>query len=191
MPARWLIVPFEKIESLVPKKGVIVDLGCGEGVMACLLAISSPKRKVIGIDINSDKIELAKSLNRSLPNVSFKKQSALEELPRTSAFILSDFLHHLPKKDHSLLFKSMKSKLENNGVILIKEIDTEDKIRAKVSRLFDLLFYPNDKINFLSSIDLKKNLIDLGFNVKIIKLKKWFPGSTTLFVCTNATGRSF
>ena len=46
---RPLIIPFDIIEKHVPKKGTIVDLGCGFGIFANFLAIQSDDRKVIGI----------------------------------------------------------------------------------------------------------------------------------------------
>ncbi len=183
MPLRWLIVPFGKIESFLPKSGLIIDLGCGEGVMATFLALSSSKRKVIGIDTNAQKINLAKGLTKSIKNLSFEKKDALLPLSHAAGFILSDFLHHLPKEKHNFLFTNIYKALNEGGVMVIKEIDTNDKIRSKISRFFDFLFYPQDKINFLDSRSLTGTLKRLGFKVQIIKEKKLFPGSTNLYIC--------
>ena len=40
------------VERYVPKKGFIVDLGCGHGLFACVLRESSPTRRVLGIDLD-------------------------------------------------------------------------------------------------------------------------------------------
>lgn len=183
MPLRWLIVPFAKIESFIPKSGLIIDLGCGEGVMATAIALASPQRKVLGLDTNPNKIKLAKNLTKNIPNLSFEKKDALAWLPSARAFILSDFLHHLPREKHHQLFANIYKALDARGVMVIKEIDSRDKFRSKISRLFDFLFYPGDRINFLDSQKLVTTLEKLGFKVEILKERKYFPGSTNLFIC--------
>lgn len=183
MPARWLIVPFSQIESYLPKRGTIVDIGCGEGVMATFTALESKKRKVIGLDINKNKIRLAKSIGRKISNLKFKKGNVLtDDLPSADGFILSDFLHHLPASDHHILLKRIFESLKKDGVIIIKEIDLQDGARAMVSRFFDFVFYPFQKVDFINSDILKNFLTTIGARTSIIKVKKWFPGSTTLFI---------
>lgn len=183
MPARWLIVPFSQIESHLPKKGTIVDIGCGEGVMATFAALESNKRKVIGLDINQNKISLAKSIGKKISNLEFRQINVLtEDLPSADGFILSDFLHHLPASKHQGLLKRIVSKLKPDGIIVIKEIDLNDGARAKISRFFDFIFYPFQKVDFIKSNNLKDYLSTIGVTTSIIKVKKWFPGSTTLFI---------
>lgn len=185
MPSRWAIVPFEQIESFLPDKGLIIDVGCGEGVMATLLAVSSKKRKVLGIDIDQNKINLGKTIAGKISNLSFQEKNVLKEkLPSTKGFVLSDFLHHIPKSQHKILLKRLVASLATSGVIVIKEIDVNDGVRSKISRFFDLLFYPGQKVNFVNSLDLTNFLKSLGLKVSLIKSKRWFPGSTTLFICT-------
>lgn len=184
MPARWAIVPFGQIESYFPKNGLIIDIGCGEGVLATLLAISSKKRKVEGYDINQDKINLGQSIAQRIPNLSFQRKNVLKEnLPKAAGFVLSDFLHHIPEEQHKSLLKRIVEATDKNGIIVIKEIDLADGIRSKISRFFDFLFYPGQNVSFINSQDLANFLKSLGLKVDLIKTQKWFPGSTTLFIC--------
>lgn len=184
MPARWLIVPFEEIEKRVPKSGVIIDVGCGEGVLATLLAISSKNREIIGIDTNPQKIKLALLATGKIENVTFKLQDALSKnLPKSNAYVLSDFIHHVPDSVHKRLFENLIKNLEKSGVIIIKEIDLEDRLRSKISGFFDFIFYPLQKVYFTKTEDLGKFFKRRGLKVKITKSKQWFPGSTTLIIC--------
>ena len=184
MPARWLIVPIEQIESYLPKNGLIIDVGCGEGVMATLLAIKSSKRKDLGIDINKNKINLAKKVSSQISNLTFEQKDAFSKnLPKANGLVLSDFLHHLPSERHEELLSSLSNILNKSGAMVIKEIDLKDGIRSKMSRLFDFIFYPTEKVNFVNSDYLANFLTKLGLKVRVIKVKKWFPGSTTLFIC--------
>ena len=67
--------PFEQVEKLVPKKGLVLDLGCGDGFLANYLAISGPERKVIGVDLNKDRIKHAQ---KGLTNTKFLHGDALK-----------------------------------------------------------------------------------------------------------------
>lgn len=183
MPARWAIVPFSLIESYMPKNGVIIDLGTGEGVMATHLALSSSRRRVIGLDLNRQKVYLAKRLTKNISNITFEVKDATKGLPGANGFVLSDFLHHVPKSKHGALLKSIYNSLNAKGVMVIKEIDTNNKLRARISRIFDFMFYPNETINFLNADSLIRTLTKIGFKVEILNVKKWFPGSTVLFIC--------
>lgn len=184
MPARWAIVPFEKINSYLPKKGLIFDIGCGEGILTTLLAISSSERIAVGIDINSKKINLGKEIASKIPNLSFKLQDVFsKDFPKVQGFVLSDFLHHIPSSKHNLLLRKLEGSLAKKGIIVIKEVDLKDSVRSKVSRFFDFLFYPGEKVSFISADKLTDFLTDLGLSIQVIKVKKWFPGSTTLFIC--------
>ncbi len=73
----------------------ILDVGCGGGDFAYLLAKRFPRSKVVGIDIDSGAIERA-STHFSLPNLSFKKTD-LNKIPVNSYDVVSATLvcHHL------------------------------------------------------------------------------------------------
>ncbi|MBU6424157.1 MAG: hypothetical protein KGQ88_09005, partial [Chloroflexi bacterium] len=53
--ARWAVhgraflSDLARIEEYVPRHGFIVDLGCGDGLFANLLAETSPRRRVLGL----------------------------------------------------------------------------------------------------------------------------------------------
>src|SRR5690606_15650741 len=45
--------------SLLPRNGQIVDIGCGYGFMAMSLGLVSSQRKVLGVDYDTEKIAVA------------------------------------------------------------------------------------------------------------------------------------
>lgn len=184
MPLRWLINPFAQISSHMPKTGNIVDLGCGEGVLAVLLAIDSPKRKVLGIDNNIDKINLGKSIAKNIPNLQFLLQDILKvKLTTADGFVLTDFIHHTPPKNHKEILENIAKATKKGGVLVIKEVDTSEFLRSKMARIWDFIFYPKDKTYYWHSKKLAKLLETLGYKVEIKRVIRYFPSSSTLFIC--------
>jgi len=65
---RYFHAPYKLTERLVPKKGKIMDLGCGYGFFANLLGLSSPEREVLGVELSARKLQYA---DRGIKNVTF------------------------------------------------------------------------------------------------------------------------
>lgn len=177
---RTLILPLREIDLALPKTGKIIDLGCGQGIIATYLS-QTKSRKVIGID--ADGSRLPKSSQKNL--VFIKKDLRGINLSKINGAVTSDLLHHLEPKEQKELIKKVYLALEKEGVLIIKEIDTGEIVRSKLSRIWDFILYPKDKIYFNSAVNLKNFLKKTGFSlIKISRPCRLFPGSTTLFICT-------
>lgn len=174
---RSQILPLKEIDDVVPKSGKILDLGCGQGVIASYLA-KVKSRQVIGVD--NDRKRLLKS---NFQNLKFEFEDIRKyPLIGTTAIIISDVLHHLNYQDQKKLLSKIAKSLKRDGILLIKEIDTGEFIRSSLSRFWDFVFYQKDKIYYHNSDDLKKKLEKLGFTTTITRPTRLFPGSTTLLV---------
>lgn len=180
----WLW-PFTDINSALPKMGTIIDLGCGDGLVAYYLAQHGPRRQVVGIDLDPDKINHARSLKPRLPNLRFiVADIARVDLRQVQGCLVSDVLHHLPKKHQLQLLHHISHQLKSGVICVIKEADTNDFIRSRLTRLWDWLLYPHDQINYYASQTLIKLMRQLRFSVKFMPLRRFFPGSVNLFICT-------
>lgn len=175
---RFWMLPLAQINDLIPKKGTVVDLGCGEGVTVKYLA-KIKTRKIIGVDNNAKRLQKSNQKNLKFELADIRKYQPKD----ANAIIISDVLHHINYEDQkNLLAKSFKS-LKKGGVLLIKEIDSREFVRSRLSRFWDFVFYPRDKIYYQNSKDFKRYLQDFGFKVTITRPSRFFPGSTTLFLC--------
>ncbi len=179
---RPLILPSEAINQALPQVGKIIDLGCGQGLLAKYLA-SVPTRNVVGVDLDQKRMRQTKRKNLSFIRADIRTFN----LAGANGAVLSDVLHHLSKNDQQLLLKNIAKTLKKDGVLVLKEIDTKEFIRSKLSRLWDFVLYPQDKIYFSSAVHFRKTLEGLGFYVEITRPSRLFPGSTTLFICTKQT----
>ncbi|OGD91419.1 hypothetical protein A3D81_01310 [Candidatus Curtissbacteria bacterium RIFCSPHIGHO2_02_FULL_40_17] len=175
---RSLMLPLAEIDKALPKQGVIVDLGCGEGVIAKYLA-RRKTRKVIGVDNSQKRLQNSTQTNLTfvLGDIRSYRLKALD------AIVISDVLHHLSYKDQKKLLVKIASNLKKGGIFVIKEIDAGEFIRSRLSRIWDFAFYPKDKIYYQHSNNLGNFLRSLGFNLKIARASRVFPGSTTLYIC--------
>lgn len=173
------MIPLQQIDDALPQHGLILDLGCGEGAISNFLA-AKKTRNVIGIDI--DKKRVQRSYQK---NLKFIHGDAIKfNVKSVDGIVISDVLHHINFQDQEKLLENISRNLKKGGVVVIKEIDTGEFIRSWLSRFWDFVFYPMDKIYFSNSKDLSSKLTKLGFSVKIKRENLFFPGSTTLYICT-------
>jgi uncharacterized protein len=180
--------PFNEIEKNVPKSGTITDLGCGEGILTNFLAISSFKRKLVGIEIDKERINQA---NKGIPNVSFKYGDVTKiEIPKSDVIIFSHLLHHLSsyKKQEDLINTSLKS-LKKDGYLIIVEVDTKPFLKYLISLLTDYLLVPwlfdrkiYEKAYFRNSSEWTQLFQKYSLKVKILRADRGRPFSHVIYL---------
>src|SRR5213593_3202151 len=69
------------VERYVPNKGFIVDLGCGHGLFACVLREASPTRRVLGIDLDPRKIDVARGAIQDTQWLRFEVGDIVADVP--------------------------------------------------------------------------------------------------------------
>jgi 2-polyprenyl-3-methyl-5-hydroxy-6-metoxy-1,4-benzoquinol methylase len=107
----------ETLQDKLPAGAVVLDVGCGNGVISRNLGKHG--FNVYGIDISDKTIEKARSLN-TLPNVRFDVLSA-EQLVASgrqyNAIICSEVLEHL--NDPGSLLRVLNDSLHDDGVLIV------------------------------------------------------------------------
>ena len=88
------------VERFVPRNGFIVDLGCGHGLFACLLREASATRRVLGIDLDPRKIDVARSAVRDTQWLRFEVGDIVRDPPpHCDAITIVDVLYLLKFED--------------------------------------------------------------------------------------------
>jgi len=181
---RWKLCPFEKIESYLPKSGLILDLGCGYGLLANFLILKFDKRRVIGIDDSKTRLNIAKKTIRGRKNIEFIKKNICNfNLPVCQGAVISDFLHHLPEKVSAELLKKIYRSLDKKGRFILQEVDRKPCWKYLTTLTIDRILNPGQKLNYQPAKYWQKLLKEVGFNVKIIPAHKGLPLADVIFIC--------
>jgi SAM-dependent methyltransferase len=180
---RFLICPFESVESHIPKNGKIADVGCGTGLFAFYLALSSKSREIYGIDLNKKRIERALELKDGVGNVHFEAGDVRSaHLPKCDAFTMVDLLHHLPFSAQEKLIRQVFDLLPSGGVFVVKDLGARPVWKAWWNAFHDFVM-TREKVYVRRIDDLKSVLESVGFSVELVDLRKWFiPYNHVLFV---------
>ena len=179
---------YELYNRLLPDSGKIVDIGCGYGFMSQMLAMLNEQREIVGIDYDNGKIEVASHCYRKPANVQFEVADITQyPLPEADAFVLSDVLHYLPLSDQKEVLRQCAVKLNEGGILLIREGDKDYADRHSRTRLTEFFSTKimrfnkvSNRLAFLSGKDLEAICTDLGLSFELAD--KASSTSNSLFV---------
>lgn len=190
---RWLLCPLLRIAEYVPRDGVIVDVGCGHGLFAQLLARQSASRQIIGFDLDAAKIELAQQLtaeSAGLPNLSFRVQDVSQaSVPPAAAVTILDVFYLVPYAAQEKLLADCAAKLKSGGVIVLKEIAESPRWKFAANWLEESLMVRILKLTagegafyFRSRADWQALLTRLGLQVETIAIDRGYYHSHVLYI---------
>lgn len=168
---KFFLFPFIKLETLVPKKGFIIDLGCSHGLLANFLGLTSNEREILGVEMNENRLKFA---NIGIKNTKFRAGDITKiNIPQADCIIFTHVLHHLfTYEEQERLLKFCYEKLKPGGKLIICEVNRYPKWKYLISLIADKVLYPFEKINFLLIENLKVLLEKMNFNVEIIPMDK-------------------
>jgi len=180
---RMILSPIVEIEGYVPKKGSILDLGCGSGIFANILSVGSPERKVFGVDLSVGRIKTARKLSKGNPNLKFMTGDVnATPFERFEIVTLVDLLHHMPYDEQDALVKKIYDKLDEDDVLIIKDLE-------KAPCWKYIFHYIQDSIScrarlyFRSAGEMRELLENTGFQVETVSLAGGYPHPHVLYSC--------
>lgn len=185
---RWWTAPFETLEPLVPQVGPVLEIGCGHGLFSTFLALRSRARSVRGIDIDADKIELAGAAIAGLEPG--EVDLAMEHRPDGdvpmilggwAAIVVVDVLYLLSPDARRDLVRRAVDALAPDGVLIVKEVDTSPRVKAKVAQFQEFLATrvlritaTDHDLHFHSAADVRRLLEDAGLSTTSDRLDRGY-----------------
>ena len=115
-----------EIEQYLPARGVTLDVGCGFGLFSLYFAIKSPGRSILGIDLDSRRIQMATCAAQRLGLRSANYQTIDAQLfrldqPIDAAYML-DIVHHIPRESVRPLLEQIHDRLPTGAPLIVKDI---------------------------------------------------------------------
>jgi|TARA_B100001741_G_C16442527_1_gene546343 SAM-dependent methyltransferase len=146
----------------------VLDIGCGYGAVANSIALSRPKSKVCGIDIDEKKLNMAKRKS-NLNNLNFLKYDATENLPKDNweIIVLSNVLEHIDNRV-SFLKKIIKNSGSKTFLIRVPHFDRSWEIPQR--KELGINYYSDDDHKIEHTLEeFIKEIKDAGLTPKEVR----------------------
>lgn len=133
--------------SALPAQGRVLDLGSGHGLLAFALSLGSHQREIIGVDHDPDRVRLAEAAALRIPVTSRPKFQVADLRDKLVSFAsgslagiaMMDMLHYFDPATQQFLVGEAARVLAPGGILAVREIDSDDGIKAAANRLYEHL----------------------------------------------------
>ena len=113
---------FSHLDTIVPRSGFILDLGCGYGVAAHWLLQSTDQREVLGMDYDEDKVRVAGRSAPDHPRLRFEVRDILEgAYPAADVVLLLDVLHYWRPERQAEVLRKARAALRPGGILVLRD----------------------------------------------------------------------
>lgn len=172
---RAFLADLTAVERRLPREGLIVDLGCGRGLLANLLLEASPGREVLGIDPDPRRIRVARHTER--PGLSFRVGDARDvELPPCHAAVLMDVLYLLPEEAQIRVLERAVAAVRPGGRVVVHAQERRSDLRFWLGRVQELVMTRTGitqapgGLHYSSRAQMRALLESCGLAVEVIPL---------------------
>jgi cyclopropane fatty-acyl-phospholipid synthase-like methyltransferase len=166
---RPYICPFDKILSLIKLGDSVVDIGCGSGQLALLMAEFTQAGKITGIEISETLISNARTLLAKYESVPhhfevFDGSTFPEIIKNGSIYFMVDVLHHVPKNVQISFLEKLYALMPSGSRLVLKDINGASPF-VFFNKLHDLVF-AREVGNEFSLAKAKETLTNIGFSIE-------------------------
>lgn len=186
--ARALLSDLPQIERHAPRDGAILDLGCGHGLVANLLALGSSTRDVTGIDIDADKIASARRTVRNRSNIRFQVADATTyDGGPYAAITTADVFYLIPPDGQRALLAACARMLLPGGMLIWKSQVRSPRWKYAITRGQEWLMTTlgptqGHGLYFLDTDESLAALREAGFLPVTLTPRSWRPYTDILFL---------
>lgn len=157
----------------------VLEVGCGFGLFGCYFSARDPRVVWHGLDLNSGRIEMARTAAErlGLRNTRFSVADAREhlELDETyDAVVMMDLLHHIPDESKRQLLDLVLSRLAPGGVLIIKDVTRRPAWKLFFTWLLDVAMTRGFEMWYWTPAQFR-NAIDPGFEMEAYPISDWLP----------------
>ena len=171
------------MDLLLPDEGRILDVGCGFGLFASYFGQTQPGRRIVGVDPNARRVELARHVAKTVGvqgqsrhsfHVGDVRDAALSG-PFDGIYVL-DVMHHIPDLDQLPVLERLRDLLAPGGVLVIKDITTEPHYQLLFTKLLDRVMVGLDEpLAYRHHRTWGEMLASIGFKVRMVRVPDVLP----------------
>jgi 2-polyprenyl-3-methyl-5-hydroxy-6-metoxy-1,4-benzoquinol methylase len=182
---RFRTCPVALVDAEVPRRGRVLEVGCGHGLISAYLALSSSDREVNGVDIDPRKIAVASHAQSHVDpkTVHLDFHHAVSgDVPAGpwDAIVIVDVLYLLEKTAEFALLDACVEPLAQGGVLVVKETDvaprwkhwlarTQEVVATKILRIT-----AGSSLSFTPIAEIAGHLRSLGLEVSTRRVDKGY-----------------
>jgi cyclopropane fatty-acyl-phospholipid synthase-like methyltransferase len=190
---RTLTCPVHPVIDLLPRDATILEVGCGHGLFTLSAALDAPARRLVGIDIDADKILLARDAARRLgvsDRVDLRASDGSLPAGPFDAVLCVDVLYLLGADPSADLLRDMAAVVRPGGTVVVKEMSDRPAWKARwnhvqevgATRVFS--YTEGDHLEVLTPDQITGPLRAAGLHVTQRRVDRWYPYPHELFVGT-------
>ncbi|MGI8983592.1 MAG: class I SAM-dependent methyltransferase [Acidimicrobiales bacterium] len=189
---RWATCPFPAVAAPLPTAGRILEVGCGHGLLALYLALCSPARTVVGIDVDVDKLSAATAAAAGAGLDATFEVAAGAELPAGpwAGIAIVDVLYLLPAADQVALLRRCAELVDPGGTLVVKEMALAPRWKATWNRAQEtasvklLGITEGEELTFLAPAEMAAAMAAGGVAVRDRPIHRGYPHPHHLLVGT-------
>jgi SAM-dependent methyltransferase len=189
--ARLLTCPWRELVGALPESGLIVDAGCGFGILELLAKRSKPGLEFFAFDPDADKLRWAAKACAGLGDISFSLAGTgnIEALPDADAVCQVDSLYLLPPGERPAFFGKVRAALKEGGCYLLKECASGAGWKTALTRIQEysarklLRYTRGSAMEFKTPAAMTEELAAAGFDAGFTDLSAWRPHPHALYLC--------
>lgn len=181
---------YEVFHNWVPRDAKVVDIGCGYGLLSYALAFSGSERRILGIDYDEDKIEMAQQCPVIPSNLSFESHDVTEyNLTPSDVFILSDMLHYLLPEEQKALLDKVVANLNPGGRIILRDGDRDKRKKHRGTQLTEVYSTKSgfnktkNALHYISAKSIENFAVENNLKLTILDSTKFT--SNVIFILEN------
>ena len=191
---RWATCPFRAVAAEVPPSGSILEVGCGHGLLSLYLALGSADRRVTGVDVDEDKLAVARAATAAGGlDATFEavQGAALPDGP-WAAIVIVDVLYLLSASDQRAVLQACAARLTAGGVLVVKEMAPVPRWKARWNAVQEtaavkiLGITEGEELTFLTPAELASAMTAGGLRVRDRPVHRGYPHPPHLLVGTQA-----
>ena len=168
---------FAYYDTLIDDRKIIYDFGCGYGYLSYYLHYRDKTRQITGVDYDKDKIDVADNCVKLSEQITFVCNDLRTQLiEKCDVVFLNDVLHYLAFSDQQKLLNDIEDKLNNNGLIFIRDGLKNDQKSHKMTKITEILstnvfgFNKSENpLEFISEIQINEFAKSKNMSVEFIK----------------------